>query len=187
PYVRPNKWKGPPRKAKGPTGPGGPTQLAPVLATAGSPSSPSVPPKEFRPVMRRVKHGEANCSSTTSLHRTAVGNIESKLIDEFTPAAASSDPQIRTRTGGQPTEGLSSIPHPTSVAAGFYRNAVINGSGTSAGRARLTMSEFAVAPARLLKALHVLMQDLFSASPLGDVFMPKSELDFSQFLALSSI
>ena len=25
------------------------------------------------------------------------------------------------------------------------------------------------------------MQDLFSASPLGDVFMPKSELDFSQF------
>ncbi|EJK61573.1 hypothetical protein THAOC_17913 [Thalassiosira oceanica] len=45
---------------------------------------------------------------------------------------------------------LSSIPHPTSVAAGFYRNAVINGSGTSAGRARLTMSEFAVAPARLI-------------------------------------
>ncbi|EJK66393.1 hypothetical protein THAOC_12691, partial [Thalassiosira oceanica] len=32
----------------------------------------------------------------------------------------------------------------------FYRNAVINGSGTSAGRARLTMSEFAVAPARLI-------------------------------------
>ena len=47
-------------------------------------------------------------------------------------------------------QGLSSIPHPTSVAAGFYRNAVINGSGTSAGRARLTMSEFAVAPARLI-------------------------------------
>ncbi|EJK66778.1 hypothetical protein THAOC_12272 [Thalassiosira oceanica] len=40
-------------------------------------------------------------------------------------------------------QGLSSIPHPTSVAAGFY-------SGTSAGRARLTMSEFAVAPARLI-------------------------------------
>ncbi|EJK67671.1 hypothetical protein THAOC_11267, partial [Thalassiosira oceanica] len=38
-----------------------------------------------------------------SLHRTAVGNIESRLIDEFTPAAASSDLQIRTRTGGQPT------------------------------------------------------------------------------------
>ena len=48
--------------------------------------------------------GEANFSSTTSLHRTAVGNIESRLIDEFTPAAASSDLQIRTRTGGQPTE-----------------------------------------------------------------------------------
>ncbi|EJK66687.1 hypothetical protein THAOC_12368 [Thalassiosira oceanica] len=49
-------------------------------------------------------------------------------------------------------QGLSSIPHPTSVAAGFYRNAVINGSGTSAGRARLTMtmSKFAVAPARLI-------------------------------------
>ncbi|EJK69101.1 hypothetical protein THAOC_09681 [Thalassiosira oceanica] len=47
-------------------------------------------------------------------------------------------------------QGLSSIPHPTSVAAGFYRNAVINGSGTSAGRARLTMSEFAVTPARLI-------------------------------------
>ena len=47
-------------------------------------------------------------------------------------------------------QGLRSIPHPTSVAAGFYRNAVINGSGTSAGRALLTMSEFAVAPARLI-------------------------------------
>ena len=47
-------------------------------------------------------------------------------------------------------QGLSSIPHLTSVAAGFYRNAVINGSGTSAGWARLTMSEFAVAPARLI-------------------------------------
>ncbi|EJK62749.1 hypothetical protein THAOC_16626 [Thalassiosira oceanica] len=47
-------------------------------------------------------------------------------------------------------QGLSSIPHPTSVAAGFYRNAVINGSGTSAGRARAMMSEFAVALARLI-------------------------------------
>ncbi|EJK64540.1 hypothetical protein THAOC_14718, partial [Thalassiosira oceanica] len=109
--------------------------------------------------------GEANCSSTTSLRRTAVGNIESRLIDAFTPAAASSDLQIRTRTGGQPTEvpprsptqisgqkevwmvpdghaalqGLSSIPHLTSVAAGFYRSDVINGSGTSAGRARAMM------------------------------------------------
>ncbi|EJK63613.1 hypothetical protein THAOC_15717 [Thalassiosira oceanica] len=51
-----------------------------------------------------VTKGKTNCSSTTSLHRTAVGNIESRLIDEFTPAAASSDLQIRTRTGGQPTE-----------------------------------------------------------------------------------
>ena len=34
----------------------------------------------------------------------AVGNIKSRLIDVFTPAAASSDLQIRTRTGGQPTE-----------------------------------------------------------------------------------
>ncbi|EJK58523.1 hypothetical protein THAOC_21349 [Thalassiosira oceanica] len=33
----------------------------------------------------------ANCSSTTSLYQTAVGNIESRLIDEFTPAAALSD------------------------------------------------------------------------------------------------
>ncbi|EJK58244.1 hypothetical protein THAOC_21650 [Thalassiosira oceanica] len=72
--------------------------------------------------------GDANCSSTTSLHRTAVGNIESRLIDEFTP-------------------GLSSIPYPTSVAAGFYRNDIIKGSRTSAGRARAMMSEFAVAPA----------------------------------------
>ncbi|EJK71727.1 hypothetical protein THAOC_06806, partial [Thalassiosira oceanica] len=124
--------------------------------------------------------GEANCSRTTSLRRTAVGNIESRLIDAFTPAAASSDLQIRTRTGGQPTEvpprcrrgaptqisgqkevwmvpdghaalqGLSSIPHLTSVAAGFYRSDVINGSGTSAGRARAMMHKFAVAPARLI-------------------------------------
>ncbi|EJK49913.1 hypothetical protein THAOC_31162 [Thalassiosira oceanica] len=47
-------------------------------------------------------------------------------------------------------QGLSSIPYLTSVAAGFYRNDVINGSGTSAGRARAMMSEFAVAPARLI-------------------------------------
>ncbi|EJK75592.1 hypothetical protein THAOC_02680, partial [Thalassiosira oceanica] len=46
-------------------------------------------------------------------------------------------------------QGLSSIPYLTSVAAGFYRNDVINGSGTSAGRARAMMSKFAVTPARL--------------------------------------
>ncbi|EJK44037.1 hypothetical protein THAOC_37458 [Thalassiosira oceanica] len=50
-------------------------------------------------------------------------------------------------------QGLSSIPHLTSVAAGFYRNDrndVINGSETSVGRARAMMSEFAVAPACLI-------------------------------------
>ena len=47
-------------------------------------------------------------------------------------------------------EGLSSIPHPTSVAAGFYRNVVINGSGTSAGRSRAMMHKFAVTLARLI-------------------------------------
>ncbi|EJK54254.1 hypothetical protein THAOC_26142 [Thalassiosira oceanica] len=47
-------------------------------------------------------------------------------------------------------QGLSSIPHLTSVAAGFYRSDVINGSGTSAGRARAMMHKFAVAPARLI-------------------------------------
>ena len=47
-------------------------------------------------------------------------------------------------------QGLSSIPHLTSVADGFYRNDVINGSETSVGRARAMMSEFAVAPARLI-------------------------------------
>ncbi|EJK55339.1 hypothetical protein THAOC_24935 [Thalassiosira oceanica] len=46
-------------------------------------------------------------------------------------------------------QGLSSIPHLTSVAAGFYRND-INGSGTLAVRARSMMSEFAVAPACLI-------------------------------------
>ncbi|EJK57103.1 hypothetical protein THAOC_22891 [Thalassiosira oceanica] len=113
----------------------------------------------------------------------AVGNIESKLIDLFTPAAALSDLQIRTRTGGQPTEvpprcrrgdaeepntnigpeggvvvpdghaalqRLSSIPHLTPVAAGFYRSDVINSSETSAGRARAMMHKFAVAPAHLI-------------------------------------
>ncbi|EJK53678.1 hypothetical protein THAOC_26831 [Thalassiosira oceanica] len=48
-------------------------------------------------------------------------------------------------------QGLSLIPHLTSVAADFYRNDdVINGSETLAGRARLMMSEFAVALARLI-------------------------------------
>ena len=46
-------------------------------------------------------------------------------------------------------QGLSSIPHLTSVAAVFYRSDVINGSETSAGRARAMMHKFAVTPARL--------------------------------------
>ncbi|EJK59515.1 hypothetical protein THAOC_20250 [Thalassiosira oceanica] len=44
-------------------------------------------------------------------------------------------------------QGLSSIPHLTSVAAGFYRSDVINGSETSAGgRACAMMHKFAVTP-----------------------------------------
>ncbi|EJK74715.1 hypothetical protein THAOC_03591 [Thalassiosira oceanica] len=88
---------------------------------------------------RKNSNGEASCSTTTSLRQTVVGNIESELMDEVIPAAASSDLQIRTRAGGQPTE----VPP-------RCRNDVINGSRTSAtsvGRARLMMSEFAVAPA----------------------------------------
>ena len=47
-------------------------------------------------------------------------------------------------------QGLSSIPHLTSVATGFYRTDCINGSGTSAGRARAMMHKFAVTPASLI-------------------------------------
>ena len=47
-------------------------------------------------------------------------------------------------------QGLSSIPHLTSIAAAFYRSDVISGSETSAGRARAMMHKFAVAPARLI-------------------------------------
>ncbi|EJK54674.1 hypothetical protein THAOC_25678 [Thalassiosira oceanica] len=47
-------------------------------------------------------------------------------------------------------QGLSSIPHLTSVAAAFYRSDIISGSETSAGRARAMMHKFAVAPARLI-------------------------------------
>jgi len=36
-------------------------------------------------------------------------------------------------------QGLSSIPHLTSVAAALYRSGVIKGSETSAGRARAMM------------------------------------------------
>ncbi|EJK64557.1 hypothetical protein THAOC_14700 [Thalassiosira oceanica] len=92
--------------------------------------------------------GRGELLHNTSLRQTAVGNIESKLIDEVIPAAASSDLQIRTRTGGQPTE----VPprSPAQISGQKEVNDVINGSGTSAGRARLMMSEFAVAPARLI-------------------------------------
>ncbi|EJK52585.1 hypothetical protein THAOC_28122, partial [Thalassiosira oceanica] len=57
--------------------------------------------------------GEANCSTTTSLRHMAVGNIESKLIDVFTSAAASSDLQIRTRTGGQPQRARGAAEEPS--------------------------------------------------------------------------
>ncbi|EJK60148.1 hypothetical protein THAOC_19549, partial [Thalassiosira oceanica] len=42
--------------------------------------------------------------SSRGLVQKAVGNMKSKLMDAFIPAAASSDLQIRTRTGSQPTE-----------------------------------------------------------------------------------
>ena len=47
-------------------------------------------------------------------------------------------------------QGLSSIPHLTSVVAAFYRSDIISGSETSADRARALMHKFAVAPARLI-------------------------------------
>ena len=47
----------------------------------------------------------------------------------------------------------SSIPHPTPVAAGFYRSDVINGRETSEGRARAMMSEFAVTTASLIDSV----------------------------------
>ena len=52
---------------------------------------------------------------------------------------------------GQPAlQGRSSIPYLTSVAAGFYGSDVINGSETSADRARAMMHKFAVTPASLI-------------------------------------
>ncbi|EJK75685.1 hypothetical protein THAOC_02587 [Thalassiosira oceanica] len=47
-------------------------------------------------------------------------------------------------------QGLKSIPHLTSVAAGIHGSDVINGSKTSAGRARAMMHKFAVVPVRLI-------------------------------------
>ena len=46
--------------------------------------------------------------------------------------------------------GLRSIPHLTSVGTGFHGSDVINGSETSAGRARAMMHKFSVAPASLI-------------------------------------
>ncbi|EJK44365.1 hypothetical protein THAOC_37100 [Thalassiosira oceanica] len=96
-----------------------------------------------------------NHEPASVLRQTAVGNIESKLIDEVIPAAASSDLQIRTWTGGQPTEvrrrGAAEEPNTDIGISGQKEvNDVINGPGTSAGRARLMMREFAVATARLI-------------------------------------
>ena len=47
-------------------------------------------------------------------------------------------------------QGVISIPQLTSVAAGFYGSDVINGSETSAVRARAMMHKFAVTPASLI-------------------------------------
>ncbi|EJK53707.1 hypothetical protein THAOC_26796, partial [Thalassiosira oceanica] len=47
------------------------------------------------------------------------------------------------------TQRLSSLPHLTSVATGFYRSDVINGSKTSADRARAMMHKFSVTLASL--------------------------------------
>ena len=47
-------------------------------------------------------------------------------------------------------QGLSSIPHLTSVAAGFHGSDIIKGSETSAGLARAMMHKFAVTPASLI-------------------------------------
>ena len=68
-------------------------------------------------------------------------------------------------------QGLSSIPHLTSVAAAFYRSDVISGSETSSGRARAMMHKFAVAPARLIdnggrRAIGIALRPLHF---LGDV------------------
>ena len=47
-------------------------------------------------------------------------------------------------------QGLSSISHLTSVAAGFHGSDIFNGFGALAGRARAMMHKFAVAPACLI-------------------------------------
>ena len=55
---------------------------------------------------------------------------------------------------------LSSIPHLTSVGAGFYRSDVINGSETSAVQARAMMHKFAVTPASLIN--YVIRRAIFA-------------------------
>ncbi|EJK57916.1 hypothetical protein THAOC_21997 [Thalassiosira oceanica] len=70
------------------------------------------------------------------------------------PAQISGRKEVQMVPNGHAAlQGLSSIPYLTSVATDFYRNDVINGYGTSAGRARAMMSEFAVAPARAMGAV----------------------------------
>ncbi|EJK47425.1 hypothetical protein THAOC_33850 [Thalassiosira oceanica] len=63
----------------------------------------------YRTYENKKKQTKPWRSTTPSLHRTAAGNIESKLIDEFTPAAASSDLQINS--DGRPTyRGAAEVP-----------------------------------------------------------------------------
>ncbi|EJK65571.1 hypothetical protein THAOC_13551 [Thalassiosira oceanica] len=53
-------------------------------ATGGSGAAAQMD-KSYKHTLGLYICGDANCSTTPSLHRTAVGNIESRLIDEFTP------------------------------------------------------------------------------------------------------
>ena len=50
-------------------------------------------------------------------------------------------------------QGLTSIPHWASVAAGFYRSDVPNGCETSKGRARAMMDKFAITTASLIDSV----------------------------------
>ena len=50
-------------------------------------------------------------------------------------------------------QGLTSIPHGASVAAGSYRSDVPNGCETSKGRARAMMDKFAITTASLIDSV----------------------------------
>ncbi|EJK47333.1 hypothetical protein THAOC_33953 [Thalassiosira oceanica] len=68
------------------------------------------------------------------------------------PTQISGQKEVWMVPGGHTAlQGLSLVPHLTSIAAGFYGSDVINGSETSAGRARAMMlHKIAVAPACLI-------------------------------------